>query len=127
VFPVALVDQIFEDIGIERDPDRAQLLVVAVSGTDFNGALLPAEGVPVHAAAAQAVAYKDSNGWTTSRNDTSATGDGLALLVNVGGYPTVQGHVNILVGEGTSEDDWELIASKGAVTYAIIVVASGPN
>lgn len=123
IFPVALVDQIFEDIGMQRDPDRAQIMTVVVSGTDPTGRYFPQPGVTVRSTAAQAVAYKQGATWTTERNDTAANGDGLALLVNVNGYPTVEGTA-LVTFEGNLEDEFELMASDGAVTYAIVLASS---
>jgi hypothetical protein len=125
VYPIALIDQIFEDIGIERRPDRAQILTLVASGTDPTGRPLPQPGVVVKSLAAQTVAFKQGAAWTTEREDTATNGDGLALLVNVNGYPTVEGRV-LVTFEGAIEDEFELMASDGAVTYALVVASTAP-
>jgi hypothetical protein len=125
VFPSAAIDQIFEDIGIERRPDRAQILTLIASGTDPTGRPSPQPGVAVKSLAAQTVAFKDGTTWTTEREDTAPDGDGLALLVNVDGYPTVEGRV-LVTFEGSMEEEFELMAGDGAITYALVVAGSGP-
>jgi hypothetical protein len=125
VFPIALIDQIFEDIGIERRLDRAQILTLVASGTDPTGRPFPQPGVVVKSTAAQTVAFKQGATWTTDREDTATNGDGLALLVNVNGYPTVEGTAHVTF-EGSIEDEFDLMASDGAVTYAVVVASSGP-
>jgi hypothetical protein len=125
VYPIALIDQIFEDIGIERRPDRAQILTLVASGTDPTGRPLPQPGVVVKSLAAQTVAFKQGAAWTTEREDTATNGDGLALLVNVNGYPTVEGRV-LVTFEGAIEDEFELMAGDGAVTYAVVLASTAP-
>jgi hypothetical protein len=126
VFPIGLTDQIFEDIGVERRLDRAQIMTVVASGTQPSGRYIPRPGVIVKSVAAQTVAFKQGSAWTTEREDTATDGDGLALLVNANGYPTVEGRAVVTL-EGSITDEWELISSDGAVTYALIVATGASN
>lgn len=124
VFSTAQINQIFADIGLQRDPDKGQIMALVISDT-LSGAYIVDVGASVHSAYAEATAYKVDGTWTTQAEATTSDGDGLAFLANVDAFPTLQGGSPVTVSS-RYQDEWILISGEGAVTYALVVAGTPP-
>ncbi|HTM43824.1 MAG TPA: hypothetical protein VL137_02655 [Polyangiaceae bacterium] len=128
VFMVDQIDKVFTDIGVTRDPDKGQIVIVAISSTLPDGSYFIQDSVEVSSSFAEGVAYKKGNSWSTTPTATTTTGDGLALLYNVAAKATIDGSYAVTT-KYQAEEHFNVTSVKGAVTYVLKLVssaASGP-
>ncbi len=119
VFSVAHIQQIFDDTGIEPDPDKAHILVEAVNNGQMGSDR--ALDVAVSSASAAAVAYSNGGTWSTSLDETGA--DGLAALLNIDAFDQGMGEqvelgfVNSALKDEDNDGTQSVWVIAGAVTY----------
>jgi hypothetical protein len=80
VFGTNEIDGIFADLDVAMDPNKGQVLMEAVY-VPSAGERHRLSGIEFESGAAETVAYRTAEGWSTDVNETSL--DGLALLINV--------------------------------------------
>jgi hypothetical protein len=120
VFSRVVINDLFDDIGLDRDLDLGTIVIEVLEPPGFFGN----ETRPRHAGsgftldAAEIVAYRVNGRWTL---DAEATSDeGLAALVNVPGAPGLGRQVRVVQKEedGDASLDRYLWTASGTITFA---------
>ncbi len=120
VFGKAEVENIFEQLDIEANPDRGHIVVEFVFVEDSER--FRQAGIELRSLAGT-VAYKDGAEW--SRDLTATTSDGLAIVTNTGALGGLGGTADLRYVVLANDPDREIELSgitslKGAVTYVAL-------
>lgn len=118
VFPTELIDRLFDDIGVERDPEQGTLIiqVLGLNNVRWSGAKFSLGGA--------VIAYRQGSEWSTSLDST--TGDGMAAVVNVPAGILFGDPISVLHEEANGDSTMrELYAATGAITFVQTSPAGG--
>jgi hypothetical protein len=125
VFGKDEMETIFDDVGIEPDPERGHIVVEFVFVQDSER--LRQNAIELRTLSG-AVAYRNADEW--SRDLEQTTGDGLAVALNVGALGGLGSKVDLRYVVDPQNSDQEItipsvVVARGAVTYVALTPEGG--
>jgi hypothetical protein len=116
------IDSIFDQLGLDRDPDLGQMVFEFVLPTQVSRERF--SNIQVHARAAKAIAYRNEGEWTRDLDRT--TEDGIAMLLNVEakdgfGAEVEVGYTNYGTDPPTQITLAGMLSRRGSITYNMIL------